>query len=44
MVQKNQNRDEWKMPLSFIFLSKGFEKRGNSEDAENARVYGDYRS
>ncbi|GJS10072.1 cytochrome c biogenesis FN [Tanacetum coccineum] len=25
-------------------LSKGFEKRGNREDAENGRVYGDYRS
>ncbi|GKA72350.1 uncharacterized mitochondrial protein-like protein [Tanacetum coccineum] len=30
--------------LTFIFLSKGFEKTGNSEDAKNGRVYGDYRS
>lgn len=37
-------RKEENGTLTFIFLSKGFEKRGNSEDAENGRVYGDYRS
>ncbi|GJY38447.1 hypothetical protein Tco_0424811 [Tanacetum coccineum] len=39
-------REDWVGPtygtLTFIFLLKGFEKKGNSKDAENGRVYEDY--